>query len=133
MAWPVMSTVASSAMAIRIRIDSVPPGQGFAGASLTGARPRSGAVWSRDPNVGRPRSQRHPCVEPAMGQQTLARTSVAGYDRGTMRHTRRSVIARTRREYAALDRVVRRLRPADWRRRVPRPPTRAPWTVKDAL
>ena len=50
-----------------------------------------------------------------------------------MRHTRQSVLARTRREYAALDRVVRRLRPADWRRRVPRPPTRAPWTVKDAL
>ena len=50
-----------------------------------------------------------------------------------MRHTRRSVIARTRREFAALDRLVRRLRPADWRRRVPRPPTRDPWTVKDAL
>jgi hypothetical protein len=50
-----------------------------------------------------------------------------------VRHTRQSVLARTRREYAALDRVVRRLRPADWRRRVPRPPTRAPWTVKDAL
>jgi hypothetical protein len=50
-----------------------------------------------------------------------------------MRHTRRSVIARTRREFAALDRLVARLRPADWRRRVPRPPTRDPWTVKDAL
>lgn len=50
-----------------------------------------------------------------------------------MRHTRRSVIARTRREFAALDRLVGRLRPADWRRRVPRPPTREPWTVKDAL
>jgi hypothetical protein len=50
-----------------------------------------------------------------------------------MGHTRGSVVARTRREYAALDRLVRRLRPTDWRRRVPRPPTRAPWTVKDAL
>jgi hypothetical protein len=50
-----------------------------------------------------------------------------------MRHTRRTVIARTRREFAELDRLVQRLRLADWRRRVPRPPTRAPWTVKDAL
>jgi hypothetical protein len=50
-----------------------------------------------------------------------------------MRHTRRDVMARTRREFAALDRLVRRLRPADWARRVPRPPTRDPWTVKDAL
>ncbi len=50
-----------------------------------------------------------------------------------MRHTRKDVIARTRREFARLDRVVTRLRPADWTRRVPRPPTRDPWTVKDAL
>jgi hypothetical protein len=50
-----------------------------------------------------------------------------------MRHTRRSVIARTRREFAALDRLVAGLRPADWQRRVPRSPTRDPWTVKDAL
>ncbi len=50
-----------------------------------------------------------------------------------MRHTRKEVIDRTRREFARLDRVVARLRPADWRRRVPRPPTRDPWTVKDAL
>jgi hypothetical protein len=50
-----------------------------------------------------------------------------------MRHTRRGVVARTRREFASLDRLVRRLRPADWRRRVPRPPGRDPWTVKDAL
>src|SRR5690242_3281529 len=50
-----------------------------------------------------------------------------------MRHTKRQVIARTRREYAVLDRLVRRLRPADWTRRVPRPPARDPWTVKDAL
>ena len=50
-----------------------------------------------------------------------------------MRHTRKEVVARTRHEFAALDRLVARLRPADWKRRVPRPPTRDPWTVKDAL
>lgn len=50
-----------------------------------------------------------------------------------MRHRKKDVIARTRREFAVLDRLVRRLRPADWTRRVPRPPTRDPWTVKDAL
>jgi mycothiol maleylpyruvate isomerase-like protein len=50
-----------------------------------------------------------------------------------MRHTRKQVVARTRREFAELDRLVVRLRPADWTRRVPRPPTRDPWTVKDAL
>jgi hypothetical protein len=50
-----------------------------------------------------------------------------------MRHTRGSVIARTRREFTQLDRLVARLRPADWRRHVPRPPARDLWTVKDAL
>jgi hypothetical protein len=50
-----------------------------------------------------------------------------------MRHTRKSVVTRTRAEFAKLDRLVVRLGPADWRRRVPRPPTRAPWTVKDAV
>ena len=50
-----------------------------------------------------------------------------------MRHTRKGVIARTRGEFAKLDRLVARLRPADWKRRVPRPSTRDPWTVKDAL
>lgn len=50
-----------------------------------------------------------------------------------MRHTKRGVIARTRREFAVLDRLVKRLRATDWSRRVPRPPTRDPWTVKDAL
>src|SRR5262245_11774583 len=51
----------------------------------------------------------------------------------TMRHTRRSVVARTRREFGQLDRLVARLRPSDWRRPVPRPAARDPWTVKDAL
>ena len=50
-----------------------------------------------------------------------------------MRHTRKDVIARTRREFARLDRLVARLSPADWKRRVPRAPTRDPWTVQDAL
>ncbi len=50
-----------------------------------------------------------------------------------MRHTRKTVIERTRREFAALDRLVARLRPADWNRHVPRPPGRDPWSVKDAL
>jgi Mycothiol maleylpyruvate isomerase N-terminal domain len=50
-----------------------------------------------------------------------------------MRHTRQAVIARTRGEFAKLDRLVARLRPGDWKRRVPRPSTRDPWTVKDAL
>jgi hypothetical protein len=50
-----------------------------------------------------------------------------------MRHTKKTVIARTRLEFARLDRLVTRLRPADWTRPVPRPPARTPWTVKDAL
>jgi len=50
-----------------------------------------------------------------------------------MRHKKKDVIARTRREFTILDRLIRRLRSADWTRRVPRPPTRDPWTVKDAL
>jgi Mycothiol maleylpyruvate isomerase N-terminal domain len=50
-----------------------------------------------------------------------------------MRHTRRTVVTRARREFARLDRLVARLRPADWKRRVPRPDSRDPWTVQDAL
>jgi len=50
-----------------------------------------------------------------------------------VRHTTRDVLARTRREFAILDRLVSRLKPADWKRRVPRPPARDPWTVKDAV
>jgi uncharacterized protein (TIGR03083 family) len=50
-----------------------------------------------------------------------------------MRHTRKEVIDRTRREFSRLDRLVAQLRPADWNRPVPRPSTRDPWTVKDAL
>lgn len=50
-----------------------------------------------------------------------------------MRHTRAGVVERTAREYGRLDRLVAGLSPADWRRRVPRPESRDPWTVKDAL
>jgi len=50
-----------------------------------------------------------------------------------VRHTKREVLTRTRREFAILDRLVSRLKPADWKRRAPRPPTRDPWTVKDVL
>ena len=50
-----------------------------------------------------------------------------------MRHTRKAVITRTRSEFAKLDRLVARLCPADWKRRVPRPSRRDPWTVKGAL
>src|SRR5262245_17476924 len=50
-----------------------------------------------------------------------------------VRHRRQDVIARTRREFGRLDRLVARLKPADWRRRVPRPSSRDPWTLKDAL
>ena len=48
-------------------------------------------------------------------------------------HRRDDVVARTVREFEALDDLVRRLRPEDWARPVPRPETRDPWTVKDAL
>lgn len=50
-----------------------------------------------------------------------------------MRHTRKDVVDRTRRELAELDRLVSRLRPADWKRVVPRSPGHDRWTVKDAL
>jgi hypothetical protein len=48
-------------------------------------------------------------------------------------HTRATITERTVREFEALDRVASGLQPADWDRRVPRPETRDPWTVKDAL
>jgi mycothiol maleylpyruvate isomerase-like protein len=50
-----------------------------------------------------------------------------------MRHSRKEVIDRTRKEFQRLDRLVSGLKPADWRRRVPRPEAKDPWTVKDAL
>jgi mycothiol maleylpyruvate isomerase-like protein len=50
-----------------------------------------------------------------------------------MRHTRSDVVRRAQREFQKLDRLVIGLRPADWRRYVPRPEAKDPWTVKDAL
>jgi uncharacterized damage-inducible protein DinB len=50
-----------------------------------------------------------------------------------MRHTREDVVERSQREFRRLNQVVKRLSPADWRRPVPRPETKDPWTVKDAL
>src|SRR5262245_37160686 len=76
-----------------------------------------GRAHVRRPRVRRPRARS---------------TAAVGCD-AAMRHTRRDVIGRTRREFAALDRLVARLRAVDWTRRVPRPPSRDPWTVKDAL
>ncbi|HET6316529.1 MAG TPA: maleylpyruvate isomerase N-terminal domain-containing protein [Chloroflexota bacterium] len=50
-----------------------------------------------------------------------------------MRHSRADVLARAEREFSELDKLVSRLEPADWQRKVPRPETKDPWTVKDAL
>jgi len=50
-----------------------------------------------------------------------------------MRHTRDEVISRTIREFKQLDHLVANLTAAEWKRLVPRPETKDPWTVKDAL
>jgi hypothetical protein len=50
-----------------------------------------------------------------------------------MRHDRDEVIERTIREFELLDQVVSGLAGEDWERLVPRPETKEPWTVKDAL
>jgi hypothetical protein len=50
-----------------------------------------------------------------------------------MRHNRDQVIERVIREFRALDRLVASLTSEDWKRRLPRPETKDPWTVKDAL
>jgi len=50
-----------------------------------------------------------------------------------IRHSKASVIARTQREYRALDRLINRLRPGDFRRRVFAPDAAVSWTVKDAI
>src|ERR1051326_5672501 len=50
-----------------------------------------------------------------------------------VRHSKATVVERTQREFEALDALVNRLRADDWLRPVPRPETRDPWTVKDAL
>ncbi len=50
-----------------------------------------------------------------------------------MRHTRDEVIERTIQEFDLLDQLVANLSEADWQRPLPRPETKDPWTVKDAL
>ncbi len=50
-----------------------------------------------------------------------------------MRHTRQEVIDRTIQEFDLLDQLVANLSEADWQRPVPRPETKDPWTVKDAM
>jgi len=50
-----------------------------------------------------------------------------------MRHNRGEVIDRTIQEFELLDHLVASLRNEDWERLLPRPETKEPWTVKDAL
>jgi hypothetical protein len=50
-----------------------------------------------------------------------------------MRHTRAEVVKRAIREFKLLDRLVADLTAAEWKKAVPRPETKEPWTVKDAL
>lgn len=50
-----------------------------------------------------------------------------------LRHTRSEVIKRTIREFELLDNLVAGLANQDWGRLLPRPETKDPWTVKDAL
>ena len=50
-----------------------------------------------------------------------------------MRHTREEVIQRVIREFELLDHLVANLTDEEWQRLVPRPETKDPWTVKDAL
>jgi hypothetical protein len=50
-----------------------------------------------------------------------------------MRHNRVDVIHRTIHEFEVLDNLVAGLSEADWNRKVLRPETKDPWTVKDVL
>jgi hypothetical protein len=50
-----------------------------------------------------------------------------------MTHTREEVLKRATREFRLLDRLVAGLTAAEWKKAVPRPETKEPWTVKDAL
>ncbi len=50
-----------------------------------------------------------------------------------MRHNRAEVMARALREFELLEALAANLSEADWQRPVPRPGTKDPWTVKDAL
>jgi hypothetical protein len=50
-----------------------------------------------------------------------------------MIHRREDIIERIRREFELLDAQIAKLGEADWQKPVPRPETKDPWTVKDAL
>jgi hypothetical protein len=50
-----------------------------------------------------------------------------------MVHEREEVIERTKREFEQLDQLIAELKGEDWERLVPRPESKEPWTVKDAL
>ncbi len=50
-----------------------------------------------------------------------------------MRHSREEVIQRTIQEFELLDHLVANLTGEEWNRPVPRPESKDPWTVKDAL
>jgi hypothetical protein len=50
-----------------------------------------------------------------------------------MVHNREGVIERAIREFEHLDQLIAALSDEDWNRLVPRPETKEPWTVKDAL
>ena len=50
-----------------------------------------------------------------------------------IQHDRASVLARARREYAALDALIGGLTAGAWTWRVPRTDSHDPWTVKDAI
>jgi len=50
-----------------------------------------------------------------------------------MRHTRAEVTRRTIREFKLLDGLVSKLTDREWKRRLPRPETKDPWTVKDTV
>ena len=50
-----------------------------------------------------------------------------------MRHNREEVIRRVVREFELLDHLVANLTNEEWNRLLPRPESKDPWTVKDAL
>lgn len=50
-----------------------------------------------------------------------------------MRHTREEVMQRTIQEFELLDQLVSKLTGDEWNRRLVRPETKDPWTVKDTL
>src|SRR5438309_6467079 len=68
-----------------------------------------------------------------MARRGTRPASLGGGTLDYMRHTRQDVVERTEREFERLDRLISSLAPGEWAKRVPRPETRDPWTVKDAV